>query len=297
MGFYNGMKKKTHAIVLKLSASVAIAAFVCVGAYAGISAQQAKQLTVSYFDVGQGDAELIRTPLSHNILIDGGPDKGIEQKLGVTLPFYDRTIDLIILTHAHADHLNGLIGIVKNYSVKKIFLPEMKNTTVGYKELLRIAQEKNIPIEYVTEGKHIALGSSTALDILAPYDDEQSKTDINNASVVAKVTYQKTGFMFTGDAELKEEDHIARDRDDLTSDVLKVGHHGSKTSTSEEFLAEVHPSIAVISVGKNNIYGHPDREIIHRLEQNNITVYRTDRDGDITVASDGVRVNVSTENH
>jgi len=289
------MQKRFHRTVLKISSSIAVAAFVFIGAYAGISAQNANQLTVSYFDVGQGDAELIRTPSAQNILIDGGPDKTVEQKLGSTLPFYDKTIDLMILTHPHADHLDGLIGVLKNYSVKRVFLPEMKNETSGYKEFLRIAQEKNIPVEYVTQGKRVTLGSFAALDILAPYDDEQSKTDINNASIVAKITYQKTRFMFTGDAEKPEEEHIARDRDDLTSDVLKVGHHGSKTSTSEEFLTEVHPSIAVISVGKNNKYSHPDREIIHRLEKNNITVYRTDEDGDITIKSDGAHVNASLE--
>ncbi|MBI2645174.1 MBL fold metallo-hydrolase [Candidatus Uhrbacteria bacterium] len=289
------IKKSFHKTAIKISASIAVAAFTLVGAYAGISAQNARQLTVSYFDVGQGDAELIRTPSSQNILIDGGPDRSVEQKLGSTLPFYDRTIDLMILTHPHADHLNGLIGVLQTYPVKKIFLSEMKNTTVGFREFLRIAKEKNIPIEYVTEGKRVTFGASTALDVLAPYDDEQSKTDINNASVVVKVTYHKTAFMFTGDAETTEEEHIARNRDDLASDVLKTGHHGSKTSTSEEFLAEVHPDIAIISVGKGNMYGHPDKEIIHRLEQNRITVYRTDEAGDITVKSDGAHVSVISQ--
>ncbi len=290
------VKKVFHKTALKISASIAVAAFTLVGAYAGLSAQNAHQLTVSYFDVGQGDAELIRTPSSQNILIDGGPDKTVEEKLGSTLPFYDRTIDLMILTHPHADHLNGLIGVLKTYPVKKVFLSEMKNKTEGYQEFLNIIREKNIPMEYVTEGKHVIFSPSVAIDILAPFNDEQSKIDVNNASVVAKITYQKTTFMFTGDAEVPEEEHMIRDGENVTSEVLKVGHHGSKTSTSEEFLAEVHPNIAIISVGKKNMYHHPSTEIIHRLEQNNITVYRTDEDGDITVKSDGAHVSVVTQN-
>jgi beta-lactamase superfamily II metal-dependent hydrolase len=192
----------------------------------------------------------------------------------------------MILTHPHADHLDGLINILKTYPVKKIFLPEMTNMTIGYREFIRIAREKNIPMEYVTEGKRVVFGASTVLDILAPYDDEQSKTDINNASVVVKVIYQKTGFMFTGDAETPEEEHIARDRDDLGSDVLKAGHHGSKTSTSQYFLDAVTPSTSIISVGGDNTYGHPTAEVLKRLV--NTHIFRTDQNGTVSFFSDGI---------
>lgn len=252
-------------------------------------------LTVDMFDVGQGDAILIRTPYNQSILIDGGIDKRIEEKLGRALPFYDRAIDLVIVTHPQADHINGLPGVLRRYHVAKVLAPSSENDASGYHEFLNVLSQKAIPLEYAQRGKRFRFGDDLILDILSPQAPSKDYDDLNDSSVVARLRYKERSFLFTGDAGTSVEERLLAQNADVDADVLKVGHHGSESATSEAFLKRVSPQIALISAGKGNTYGHPHRALLHRLARQDIRVYRTDQGGDIRVRSDGVSVRVERE--
>jgi len=243
-------------------------------------------------DVGQGDAILIRTPYHQSILIDGGGDGSASQKLGRILPFTDTHIDLVILTHSHADHVNGLPGIMKRYAIGKILYTDAISESTGYAEFLKSAREKHIPLEEARAGKKFSFGSDLSLDILAPTEDLTGRhvRDLNDSSIVARLMYRKKSFLFTGDAGKEVEEDLINQNVNLDSDVLKVGHHGSDGSTTDHFLDEVSPDIALISVGKGNTYGHPHRAVLEKLAHRNIRTYRTDHDGDIHIRSNGEEI-------
>jgi len=263
------------------------------------------QLEVIFFDVGQGDSSLIKTPYGQKILIDGGPDNKVIKKLGRNLPFFDREIDLMILTHPHADHVTGLVEVLKRYKVKKILATGVLHDTPEYLTWLSEIKKQNIPFEVVAGKQKIGLGDKLRLEILYPLENLANKKvafgngpqalgkRLNNTSIVAKLIYDQTSFLFTGDIEEEIEQELLKIYGhDLKADVLKVAHHGSDSSTSEEFLRAVMPWIAVISVGKNNRFNLPDYRIVKRLENKGVHLYRTDKDGDVIMTSDGLKVEV-----
>ena len=288
----------------KITISLAGLAVVCLFLLGIIYWQerQDKNLRVIFFDVGQGDSVLIRTPSRQNILIDGGPDTTLLSKLGRSLPFYDHTIDLMVLTHAHADHLDGLIPVLERYDVQQVLYNGVQTAAADFTAWQDLIQDKHISTTIARAGQSFQFGT-TMLEVLYPFEDvsNQAFNDLNDSSVVTKLKYQNTTFLFTGDAPVGVEEEMldfycqaearaSADPCELESDVLKVGHHGSRYSTSEEFLEAVNPQYAVISAGEGNQFGHPHRQTLVRLQQVGATVLRTDEVGNIGFVSDGYRV-------
>lgn len=253
--------------------------------------RESSSLEVIFFDVGQGDAIFIITPQKHQILIDGGPDSSVLEKLAETLPFWDRSIDLVILTHPEHDHMAGLIEVLKQYEVENILWTGVVRETIEYKEWLKVIQKEGAEINIAKAGQKIRAGK-VEIDILHPFEDlkDIEVKNSNDTSIISRLVFKENSFLFTGDAtksaERKLIDYCEQKDCILDSDILKVGHHGSKTSTSDEFLENVLPKIAVIQVGKNK-YGHPTFEVLERLAKFGIRVLRTDELGSIKIISDG----------
>ena len=249
-------------------------------------------LEVTFFDVGQGDAIFIETPKLHQILIDGGPDSVILEKLGGKMPFWDRSIDLVILTHPEHDHLAGLLEVLKRYKIETILWTGIIRNTSEYKEWLNLIQEEGAKIKISQASQKIKLTENIYLDILSPFEnlEGQEFKNSNNTSIVSRLNFGEASFLFTGDIFKSVERKLIEKDIFLDSDILKVGHHGSKTSTSEEFLAEVTPEVAIISVSKDNRYGHPHQETLETLKKYGIRVLRTDGEGDIKIISDGTNL-------
>ncbi|MFZ5364084.1 MAG: ComEC/Rec2 family competence protein [Patescibacteria group bacterium] len=273
-------------------AGIILAAAILVGISLFQWVEEGKRLEVNFFDVGQGDAILIKTPDHQRILIDGGPSNAVLNKLGENLPFFEKEIDLVILTHPHADHLDGLIEVLKRYKVKKILTTGVVHTTPDYLVWLEEIKNQNIPVEIAIAGKMFDFGGGVEMEIFYPPEDLTGKSaeDLNDTSIVGKLIFGQTSFLFTGDAEKEAEEKMIASGFDLKSDVLKIGHHGSRNATSENFLETVNPKFAVISVGENNSFGHPNPTIINRLERVGVEIFRTDEEGDIKITSDGEKI-------
>ncbi len=257
-------------------------------------------LKVVFFDVGQGDSIFIQTPQKHQILIDGGPTSVVLEKLGNEMPFYDRTIDLIILTHPEHDHIGGLIEVLKRYRVENILWTGVLRDTAEFKEWERLlVEEKNAVIEIAQAGQRIVYPASTLektvnMNILYPFEnlDKQIIKNTNNTSIIIQLIFGENKFLFTGDNYKSVERKLIERELLLKSDILKIGHHGSKTSTSEEFIEAVDPEVGVISVGRENSYGHPTPEVLEILKKYGINILRTDELGDIKIISDGQTIKV-----
>jgi competence protein ComEC len=255
---------------------------------------QPKFLEVNFFDVGQGDAILIETPKYNQILIDGGPDSKILEKLGKVLPFWDRDIDLIILSHPEKDHFAGLIEVFKKYKVNSVLWTGVVRDAAEYEEWEKLLEKEKAKIYIAQAGQKIKEGDEIEMDILFPLGRKEGEKleNSNDTSIVANLIFNKNNFLFTGDISQLAEKEILSINVDIASDVLKVAHHGSKNSSSEEFLKATSPQIAVISVGKNNSYGHPTQEVLKNIAKYGIKVLRTDERGDIKIISDGENLKV-----
>jgi len=250
-------------------------------------------LEVTFFDIGQGDSIFIETPYGHQILIDGGPDSKILEKLAKEMPLGDKTIDLIILTHPEKDHMVGLLKVLERYQVEQILWTGIIRDTADYNKWQELIQKEKAKITIAESSKRIRAGG-VFLNVLYPFESLEGKEfkNSNDTSIIAQLIFNNSSFLFTGDTTKSIEKKIlSRCQEDpnclLNSDVLKVGHHGSKTSTSEEFLEEVSPEIAVISCGRNNPYNHPHQEVLKNLEKFDIKILRTDQIGDIKIVSNG----------
>jgi len=257
------------------------------------------RLHVSFLDVGQGDAILIQTPGGQSILIDGGPDpQRIVLALSEKLPFWDRTIDLVVCTQPQADHVTGLVEVLRRYDVKQVLDPGVPYDSSVYREWLRLMEEQEIEYNIARAGQSIDLGEGIAIEILNPPQQffQGTSCDVDNNGVVLKLTWNRISFLFTADIRPEAEFELIVQRVDLRSTVLKVAHHGSMTSTIPQFLAAVDPEAAVISVGAANRFGHPSPDVVQRLIQRvgEDNVYRTDRHGTIEFITDGERLWVQT---
>ncbi len=246
---------------------------------------------VIFFDVGQGDAILIKTPQHHHILIDGGPGDILLEKLGRELPFFHNALDLVILTHPHNDHLSGLVEVMQRYRVDEILCTGVREDSKISQRWEKITKERGY--RQARAGQRI-YANDFYLDILYPTEDLRDKrvSDANTASVISRFSFKEYSFLFMGDAYKAQEKEIMDLEEKcvqdegcfvfvLDSNVLKVGHHGSRTSTSEEFLQAVDPEFAVIMSGKKNPYGHPHQEVLDVLIDHGVNIRRTDQDGDI----------------
>ena len=261
---------------------------------------QPRFLEVIFFDVGQGDAIFIETPQRHQILIDGGPDSKILEKLGKEMPFWDRTIDLIILTHPEKDHLFGLLEVLKRYQVENILWTGVQRETPEAEEWEKLIKEEKAKIFLSKAGQKIIFSRKEAenfMDIIHPFEDLKGREvkDSNNTSIVSRLVFGNNSFLFTGDIEKEVEERLAEQNIFLDSDILKVAHHGSFTSSSENFIERVSPEIAVISAGKKNQYGHPHREVLERLEKFGIKILRTDQMGNIRIFSNDKEYKIESD--
>jgi len=250
------------------------------------------ELEVDFLDVGQGDAELIKAPGGQNILIDGGPNARVVERLSDVMPPWDKQIDLMVLTHPHDDHVTGLNEALKRFEVKKILYTGVTHTSPNYLAWLEIVKDKKISIMIIDQPQSIDLGEGAELEILYPLESFLGKAveNLNNASIVVKLIYGQTSFLFTGDAEEPEEKELLEAKGGLAADVLKVGHHGSYTATSVDFLKAVSPRYAIIEVGKDNSFGHPSRRTLKKLERIKAEIFRTDEEGTIIMKSDGENI-------
>lgn len=244
------------------------------------------ELRVWFFDVGQGDAILIDTPDHRQILIDGGPSQSVLTKLGQVMPPWDRSVDAVVLTHPHLDHVAGLVSVLERYDVAAIYDGGARARTGAMDAFEMDAVAESAATRHLVAGDRFAYGDVT-IDVLAPTRpvDGAYPKDPNEASVVLLLTYHDTTLLLTGDAPDDVERDILSTVGDV--DVLKVGHHGSRTSSSAEFLDDVTPEFAIISCGVDNSYGHPHPVTLQRLDDRGIRVVRTDLDGDILLTSTG----------
>lgn len=252
------------------------------------------KLHVVFCNVGQGDAAYIRTPNNQDMLIDGGPDNKVLSCLGKYMPFYDRAIDLVLLTHPQKDHLQGLISVVERYTVKHFVIGVVGNETEGYRKLVEAIQKKKVPTRNLYLGDTFSLGS-VKFSVLWPerswVSDKSvlglsTDTGLNSFSYFLHLSYGSFDALFTGDGDSRIQPEIMRQANLPDIEVLKFPHHGSKTGILPEFLDKIHPELAVISVGKNS-YGHPSKEAIELLSNRAIRIKRTDEDGNVEVISDG----------
>lgn len=251
-------------------------------------------LTIKYIDVGQGDSIFIILPNEKTLLIDAGVPGSFDVISDVIDSEGYSNIDVILATHPHADHIGAMSDVVRNYDVGSIYMPKVSSTTKTFETLLQTISNKGLKINNAKAGSYIELDDSVLIEIIAP--NSTGYEDTNDYSIVIKLTYNNTAFLFTGDAETVSEKEILNGGYDLSADVLKVAHHGSLTSTSASFLKAVEPTYAIISVGVDNSYGHPKQKLLDRLADFGVTVYRTDEVGTITVTSDGDDIMISATN-
>ena len=244
------------------------------------------KVKIDFLDVGQGSAILILAPGDNQVLIDGGPSDAVLTKLGQTLPIFDRKIELLILTHPDSDHLSGLVEVLRRYEVGQILETGITADSAEYKTWNDLIKTKNVPVVFAQAGDMIKIADNLAIEILYPLGkiNGQEFKNTNATSIVGKIIYGQNSILFTGDAEGQTEQPLLMLGADLRADILVVGHHGSKNSTSAEFLAAIMPSIAVIQVGAKNTYGHPTQEVLDRLK--NINIFRTDLNKDINFECD-----------
>lgn len=240
-------------------------------------------LKVVFLDVGQGDAILISQG-SDQLLVDGGRDgKLLLEKLGRYMPFWDRTVETVVVTHPDQDHLGGLIAVAKAYQIETILETSVQSGSQTDKYWEQLLADKNITKIEAQKGVSLQLSSGGNMTVLYPLASvvEQNVKDTNAFSVVARLQYGTNSFLFTGDFPTEQDALLLESGQDLKAEFLKVSHHGSRYATSAEFLDAVQPRDAIISVGKNNTYGHPNEETLQRLKERKVDILRTDEKGDI----------------
>lgn len=267
--------------------------FVNILIWSAVVAYQPKDhITVSFLDIGQGDAELIESTNGNRVLIDGGPNKIILQRLGEVLPYFNQKIDVVIETHPDKDHIGGLPDVLTRMKVGTFLEPGVESPNSVDDAIRAIIKSKNIPYMLARAGQVIDMGDGAELRILFP-DRDVSHFETNDASVVAQLIYGDTCFLFTGDSPQKMEEYLVSVYgDELKCDVLKVGHHGSRTSTGDVYLKVMKPEYAIISAGKGNSYGHPHKETIERLKNAGVKMLSTAVLGTIQMISNGDTISI-----
>ena len=245
-----------------------------------------KELKINFIDVGQGDSCLITTPQNKKVIVDSGGSESYDVGKNVLLPYLlDKRItkiDYIMISHFDTDHCKGFEYVLENIKVKNVIISKQCETSENFKQIMKIIRKKRINLIIVQKETKIKIDNFTTVDILSP-QSENIADNMNDNSIVAKFEAYNFSILFTGDASEKIEKELIKEKINLKSDILKVSHHGSKTGTSEEFLKSVKPKIALIGVGENNKFGHPTKDVIKRLTENKIKIYRTDTDGEIRI--------------
>lgn len=292
------------------------AIFGCIVLVVFLFTQPDGKLHVVFCNVGQGDAAYIRTPLGAQMVIDGGPDNSVLSCLGRHMPFWDRSIDVVMMTHPQKDHMYGLVALLQRYSVGYMIAGVEGGSILEYQQLLHTIADRHIFVKQVYEGDRFILGgiqarviwprqswleglladgelalpsgSGTVLSEGPAVLGYQTQRDLNDFCYYLQLTYGSFDALFTGDGDERIQPEILADHDLEPVEVLKVPHHGSRTGMLPEFLDRVHPDLAVISVGRNT-YGHPAPETIKALSDRHVKILRTDKEGDVEVVSDGTK--------
>lgn len=281
-------RKKQGFLLLVVAACLAYAACVKLGLPPSATISGSNRLQVHFVDVGQADCTLVQLPNGENMLIDAGNNENGSQVVDYVKRRGIGRIDYLVGTHPHADHIGGLDDVILQLDIGEIYMPKVQTNTKTFRDVLEAVQQKGLKIKTAKAGVEILNRDNISIEILAPNAD--SYENLNNYSAVIRLVYRDNAFLFTGDAEELSESEITRE---VEADVLKAGHHGSSSSTSEEFLDRVSPQYAYIPCGKDNSYGHPHRETLEKLEERNIKIYRADEDGTVIFDSDGTKVEVS----
>ena len=249
-------------------------------------------LQVSFLDVGQGDSIYIKAFDKTDMLIDGGKNGDLLlQNLSSVMDSFDSRIDVLVITHPDEDHSGGLVSVVREYNVGVIFISGNISDNTNYNQILKIAELKKIPTFKAEAGTNIFLDKDkkVVFEILSPRGEVLFK-ESNSTSISGRLVYGQNEFMLTGDAGVEIEERIIKENIDISSDVLKLGHHGSKTSSSMDFLKAVNPEIAIISAGENNSYGHPHKEVVDKIDSLGVKSLATYDLGIITFLSDGEKI-------
>ncbi|MSU56156.1 MAG: MBL fold metallo-hydrolase [Candidatus Taylorbacteria bacterium] len=261
--------------------------------YAALAEDRVGKLTVAFLNIGQGDAIFIESPTGTQMLIDGGPGPIVLRELGKVMPFYDRTIDALMVSNPDKDHMGGFLDVLDAFKVSSVIEPGTVGASAEYRTLEAKVADEHAKRIIAVRGEKIELGGGVYFEVLFPDRDDISGMTTNEGSIMGRLVYGNTSIMFTGDAPQNIESFLdSLDGKRLRSDVLKVGHHGSRTSTSPEFVGYVSPVYAVISDGKGNSYGHPHQETLDTLNQFGVEVLRTDLQGMVVMESDGETISV-----
>ena len=251
-----------------------------------------KDLRIHFLDVGQGDSTFIETPKNKTILIDGGGSmsKNFDVGKSTLLPYIlDRgytKIDYVIISHFDQDHVGGILTILEELTVEKVIIAKQNEESENYKKFLEIVNQNKIKVIEVEAGDKIKIEEDIYFDIIWPLQNQITQNVLNNNAIVAKLNYKKISMLFTGDIEEIAEKEILKKYENtkiLNSTILKIAHHGSKTSTTDNFLSLVNPQIALIGVGENNLFNHPAVQTIQKLKDKNVKIFRTDEKGEITL--------------
>ncbi len=283
----NKFRKATFVLLLVII--ICIALYVLLNTqnqsvYTPADGNGSSRLEVAVLDVGQGDCILVVFDTGETMLIDASTKSSAETILNKLDSRGIKEIDILVATHPHADHIGGMEDVVRNYDIGCVYMPDMKSSSKTYKQLISAINEKDIPIIEGYAGLDFSFGPSVCT-IVSPQED--ANKDANNESIVIFLDYGETDFLFTGDIEAWGEEAILSEGYTIDADVLKVAHHGSRGSTTEEFLSAVSPEYAVISCGTGNTYGHPHDEALELLSRHGIETYRTDIIGDVVFYADG----------
>jgi competence protein ComEC len=260
--------------------------------YSALAYSTSGKLTVSFLNIGQGDAIYIEAPNGNQVIVDGGPDRKIMSELGAVMPLGDTTIDALIITNPDKDHMAGFLDVMDKYKVDKVFEPGTFSKTDTYKAIEKTLQDEGVERIIAKRGMEIVMDAekNVYIEILFP-DKDVSKWSTNDGSIVAKLVYGNTSVLLQGDAPQKTETYLlSLDKNNLSEldgDILKVGHHGSRTSTNKSYIEAISPQYAVVSLGKDNRYGHPHKETLDTLNSLGLPILRTDILGRITFESDG----------
>lgn len=275
------MSRTRALLILILLGTIVVA--IAVGVYVSIP----QKLSLVFLDVGQGDAIFIESPAGVQVLIDGGRDSGaVLRELSTVMKPWDRSIDLVIGTHPDADHIGGLDAVIERYAVGAVMDPGIGKDTEELSSFVQSASQEGAALYWATAGDTIDLGGGVTLKIIAPLEPIPAG-DANAASIVAVLVYGNTTALLTGDAPSEVERVLVVQNSVPDVDILKAGHHGSKTSTSDVFLNAAKPEVVVYSVGKNNRYGHPSPEVMRRVGDRGIQERRTDEEGTLWFVSNG----------
>jgi len=282
-----------HRLQLFFGFLIVVAIVVWAASFSKFNADSSSTDKIYFLNVGQGDSEYIKLRDGKDILVDGGPDQKVLEELGKVMDFNDRHIDLVVLTHPHADHLTGLIDVAQRYEIGEVWESGVVYPSSVYDKWQDLLKQKNIPDSFVSYGQEKSFnGNMTKFKVSYPLSSEKNLTidNLNDSSVVTELDDGKFSTLFLGDAEKTAQVKFLDKLQKIT--VLKVGHHGSQNGTLEDLLKITRPAIAVIEVGKNT-YGHPAASTLDLLKQYAIQIFRTDQDGTVEISTDGVDYNVN----